>query len=73
MNRERTCIKMATNSAAMEATQILKKEGISTLGTCLFSLHQAIGAQQAGMYAISMYFNGKLLAMTLRNRTPSWK
>ena len=56
--RNRTCVKIAMTSAGVEAAVILAKEGIATLGTCLFNLHQAIAASQAGMYAVSMYFNG---------------
>jgi len=59
---DRACIKLATTSAGVHAAVILKKEGIATLGTCLFSLHQAIAASQSGMYAISMYFNDPLAA-----------
>jgi transaldolase len=41
------------------AAAILSKEAIFTLGTCLFSIPQAIAASQAGMHAVSMYWNGK--------------
>jgi transaldolase len=44
-------------TAGVQAAEILRREGIPTLGTALFSLHQAIACSQAGMYAISMYFN----------------
>ena len=56
---DRFCIKIATTSPGLKAARILKKEGIATLGTALFSLPQAIGAAQAGMYAISMYYNSE--------------
>lgn len=54
---DRLCIKIATTSAGVRAARRLKAEGIPTLGTTLFSLQQAIAASQAGMHAISMYFN----------------
>ncbi|ORY25073.1 putative transaldolase [Naematelia encephala] len=57
ISNDRLCIKIATTSAGIKAARILKAEGIPTLGTTLFSLHQAIAASQAGMHAISMYFN----------------
>ncbi|GFZ48393.1 hypothetical protein JCM24511_06141 [Saitozyma sp. JCM 24511] len=60
---ERTCIKVPTTGPAVAAAVILKKEGIATLGTSLFSLHQAIAASQAGMHAISIYFNEPLAAV----------
>ena len=55
---DRLFIKIATTSAGVRAARRLKAEGISTLGTALFSLQQAIAASQAGMHAISMYLNG---------------
>lgn len=54
---DRFCIKMATTSAGVQASKILKEENIATLGTTLFSLPQAIAASQAGMHAVSMYYN----------------
>jgi transaldolase len=41
----------------MIAAKQLGEEGIRTLGTSLFSLHQAIAASQAGCLSISPYFN----------------
>jgi transaldolase len=41
----------------MAAATALHSEGIATLGTALFSVHQALAASQAGMYAISLYLN----------------
>jgi transaldolase len=38
---------------------ILLEEGIRTLGTALFSVHQAIAASQGGCLYISPYYNGK--------------
>jgi transaldolase len=43
----------------VQAAAQLKKEGIMTLGTCLFSVPQAVAASQAGMVAVSMYLNGE--------------
>jgi transaldolase len=48
-----------TGAGAAAAAQ-LTKEGIPTLGTCLFNIPQAIAASQAGMHAISVYFNRPL-------------
>lgn len=56
---DRVCIKLPTTSAGVEAAAELKKAGIMSLGTCLFSVPQAVAASQAGMVAISMYFNGE--------------
>jgi len=55
--RDRFAIKIPTTSAGVRAAKRLKEEGIQSLGTTLFSLPQAIAASQAGMYAISPYFN----------------
>lgn len=56
---DRLCVKIAATGAGVRAAKRLKEEGIPTLGTALFSLQQAIAASQAGMHAISMYFNGE--------------
>ena len=55
---DRFCIKIPTTSAGMQASAVLNKEGIRTLGTALFSLPQAIAASQAGCLSISPYYNG---------------
>lgn len=55
--RNRLAIKIPTTSAGMRAARALKKEGIESLATTLFSVPQAIAASQAGTYAISPYFN----------------
>ncbi|GMK59201.1 hypothetical protein CspeluHIS016_0702160 [Cutaneotrichosporon spelunceum] len=54
---DRFAIKIPTTSAGIHAALELHKEGITTLGTALFSVPQAIAAAQADMYAISMYYN----------------
>lgn len=54
---DRLAIKIPLTSAGIRAALELHKEGITTLGTALFSVPQAIAAAQAGMYAISMYLN----------------
>jgi transaldolase len=41
----------------VNAAKNILPDGIRSLGTALFSLHQAIAASQAGMLAISPYFN----------------
>lgn len=51
-------IKIPTTSAGVNAGKNILKEGIQSLGTALFSVPQAIAASQAGMLAISPYFNG---------------
>jgi transaldolase len=58
---DRFCIKLATTSAGVQAAKELKAEGIATLGTALFSVNQALAASQAGMHAISMYYNRRLV------------
>ena len=55
---DRFCIKIPTTTAGVQAAAELYKEGIRTLGTSLFSLHQALGAAQGMMLSISPYFNG---------------
>lgn len=57
MYRDRFAIKIPTTTAGMQAAAELKKQGIESLGTVLFSVPQAIAASQAGTYAISPYFN----------------
>ncbi|RSH93055.1 hypothetical protein EHS25_007408 [Saitozyma podzolica] len=57
---ERTCVKIPMTEEGAAAAAILSKEGIFTLGTCLFSIPQAIAASQAGMHAVSMYWNEPL-------------
>lgn len=57
MGRDRYCIKIPTTGPAMIAAKTLNAEGIRTLGTCLFSLPQALAASQAGCLYISPYFN----------------
>lgn len=53
----------------MCAAKILNAEGIRTLGTCLFSLPQAIAASQAGCLYISPYFNGEDISLIRRDRS----
>ncbi|KAI9931075.1 hypothetical protein ASPWEDRAFT_34391 [Aspergillus wentii DTO 134E9] len=55
--RDRFCIKVPATGAGMNACAILQKEGIQTLGTAVFSVHQAIAASQAGCLYISPYYN----------------
>ncbi|KAH8896622.1 putative transaldolase [Thozetella sp. PMI_491] len=54
---DRIAIKIATTTAGVQAAKILSGEGIKTLGTALFSVPQALAASQAGMFAISLYYN----------------
>jgi len=55
--QDRYCIKIPSTGPALNACQQLKKEGVSTLGTALFSLPQAIACSQAECLYISPYFN----------------
>ena len=57
--RDRICIKIPSTGPALNASPILLKEGIRTLGTSLFSVAQAIAASQAGCLSISPYYNCK--------------
>lgn len=59
VSKDRFCIKIPSTGPALSACPILKEEGIRTLGTALFSVHQAIAASQAGCLYISPYYNGK--------------
>lgn len=73
MYSSRACIKIPVTTAGVQAAAQLKKEGIMTLGTCLFSVPQAVAASQAGMVAVSMYLNGefRIKAETLmKSRAP---
>lgn len=56
--KERVCIKIPVSAESAVACEELKKEGIQTLGTCLFSLDQALAAHQAGCTYVAPYFNG---------------
>ncbi|TFL06286.1 aldolase [Pterulicium gracile] len=55
--RERVCIKIPATPESMLACQELGSAGIKTLGTCLFSVPQALAASQAGCSYVSPYFN----------------
>lgn len=57
LRSDRYIIKMAGTGPGIKASKRLTAEGIPTLCTALFSVPQAIAASQAGMFAISMYFN----------------
>ncbi|KJX99026.1 transaldolase like protein [Zymoseptoria brevis] len=57
ISQDRYGIKIPSTGPALNACPILKKEGIRTLGTALFSLPQAIAASQAECLYISPYFN----------------
>lgn len=59
ISRERFCIKIPATGPALNAAKILAAEGIPTLGTAVFGLHQAIACSQAGMMYISPFLNGK--------------
>ncbi|KAL5338634.1 hypothetical protein BJX70DRAFT_398575 [Aspergillus crustosus] len=55
--RDRICIKIPCTGPALNASPVLRAEGIRTLGTSVFSLPQALAAAQAGCLAISPYYN----------------
>ncbi|CAG9983720.1 unnamed protein product [Clonostachys byssicola] len=57
ISKDRICIKIPATGPALNASPILLKEGIRTLGTSLFSVVQAIAASQAGCLSISPYIN----------------
>ncbi|GBE78196.1 Transaldolase [Sparassis crispa] len=53
----RVCIKIPATPESIVACQYLEKIGIRTLATCLFSVHQAVAASQAGCLYVAPYFN----------------
>lgn len=55
---DRVCIKIPVTPESVLACQQLEKDGIRTLGTCLFSVPQALAASQAGCLYVAPYFNG---------------
>lgn len=57
--RDRFCIKIPSTGPGLNAAKVLQGEGISTLGTALFSVVQAVACSQAGCLSISPYFNGQ--------------
>ncbi|RGP76682.1 hypothetical protein FLONG3_5122 [Fusarium longipes] len=57
ISKDRICIKIPCTGPALNASPILLKDGIRTLGTSLFSVVQAIAASQAGTLSISPYYN----------------
>lgn len=62
ISKDRLCIKIPATGPALSACPILLKEGIRTLGTAVFSVHQAVAASQAGCLYISPYYNGRFHA-----------
>ncbi|KAI6363989.1 hypothetical protein MCOR25_005725 [Pyricularia grisea] len=69
--RDRFCIKIPSTGPGLNAAKILQEEGISTLGTALFSVVQAIACSQAGCLSISPYFN-EIYAHDLSKRDQVW-
>ncbi|KAF9774143.1 hypothetical protein IL306_007893 [Fusarium sp. DS 682] len=63
ISKDRICIKIPCTGPALNASPILLKEGIRTLGTSLFSVVQAIAASQAGTLSISPYYNCKIRSL----------
>ncbi|PNP81076.1 hypothetical protein FNYG_05543 [Fusarium nygamai] len=57
ISKDRVCIKIPCTGPALNASPILLREGIRTLGTSLFSVSQAIAASQAETLSISPYYN----------------
>lgn len=57
ISRDRVCIKIPVTPESILACKELEESGIRTLGTCLFSVPQAMAASQAGCLSISPYFN----------------
>jgi transaldolase len=62
ISKDRICIKIPCTGPALNASPILLKEGIRTLGTSLFSVSQAIAASQAETLSISPYYNCEVLS-----------
>lgn len=56
--KSRVCIKIPATPESIVACHALHSQGIHTLGTCLFSVPQALAAAQAGCIYISPYFHG---------------
>ncbi|KAJ5232148.1 hypothetical protein N7468_005104 [Penicillium chermesinum] len=69
ISKDRLCIKIPATGPALSACPILLKEGIRTLGTAVFSVHQAVAASQAGCLYISPYYN-EILAHLQRQYWP---
>ncbi|KAI1024167.1 hypothetical protein LB504_005330 [Fusarium proliferatum] len=57
ISKDRICIKIPCTGPALNASPILLREGIRTLGTSLFSVAQAVAASQAQTLSISPYYN----------------
>lgn len=57
ISRDRVCIKIPVTPESVLACKELEESGIRTLGTCLFSVPQAMAASQAGCLSISPYLN----------------
>ncbi|THH34027.1 hypothetical protein EUX98_g88 [Antrodiella citrinella] len=55
--RSKVCIKIPVTPESVLACRDLQKQGINTLGTCLFNLPQALAASQAGCLYVAPYFN----------------
>ncbi|RBA21739.1 hypothetical protein FPRO05_00088 [Fusarium proliferatum] len=55
--KNRYCIKIMATGPGLNAAKILQDEGISTLGTGVFSVIQAVACSQAGCLYISPYYN----------------
>lgn len=58
-SRARVCIKIPATPESMVACQLLKKDNINTLATCVFSVAQAQTAARAGCLYVAPYFNGE--------------
>ncbi|KAF8519375.1 hypothetical protein BU17DRAFT_90082 [Hysterangium stoloniferum] len=54
---DRICIKIPSTFEGLQACRILKGQGINTLGTTLFSVEQAILAEESGCKYVSPYIN----------------
>lgn len=67
ISRARYCIKIPATGPALNAAKVLSQHldedglPITTLGTAIFGVPQAIAASQANMIYISPYFNGEHL------------
>ncbi|EWZ85654.1 hypothetical protein FOWG_10760 [Fusarium oxysporum f. sp. lycopersici MN25] len=55
--KSRYCIKIMATGPGLNAAKVLQDQGISTLGTGVFSVAQAVACSQAGCLYISPYYN----------------
>ncbi|EXM18848.1 hypothetical protein V3481_016380 [Fusarium oxysporum f. sp. vasinfectum] len=57
ITKNRYCIKIMATGPGLNAAKVLQDEGISTLGTGVFTVAQAVACSQASCLYISPYYN----------------